>query len=360
MYIASSFLGQFTNESNVGLIYTAGSVATLIGFLTMNKLLTRFGNKRTTLWLIVLQIFLCYGIMTTDSFQALATYFIIQTAIVAMIGFNMDIFIEAYSDVQHVGSIRGLYLTITNVAWIIAPLLGGALVDGNHYQRVYMAAFGLLFILYYAVFKNFTTFHDPKYPHATILRSIRHVLKNSDLAKVFTANIILQAFYGWMVIYTPVYLHTVIGLSWQDIGVVLTIMLLPFVLFQLPAGKIADKKWGEKELMTLGFIITAGATCSMYFIHSTNILVWAGILFMTRVGASIAEVMVETYFFKKVSQQESNILGVFRATRPLGWIVAPAVTGIGLFYTSFSGLFIVLACIVLCALFFTLTIRDTN
>lgn len=338
----------------------AGSIATIIGFLWINSLLARFGNKLTTIWLIILQMFLSYGIFTTDSFPMLMSYFIVQTAVIAMIGFNLDVFIEAYSDIQHVGGIRGLYLTVTNAAWILAPLLGGAIVDGNQYRRVYMAAFGLLFLLFYLVQKNFTRFHDPKYSHITIIRTVKHILKTADLTKVFIANIILQAFYAWMVIYTPIYLHTTIGLSWENIGIIFTIMLLPFVIFQLPAGKLADRKWGEKELMTAGFVIMALATFAISYIHTSNILVWAGILFITRIGASVAEIMIETYFFKKVNPSESNVLSIFRITRPLAYLIAPVLTVVGLMYTGYSTLFAVLGVIVLCAVIFTLSIRDTN
>jgi MFS family permease len=361
VYIASSFLEQFTSATNVGYVYMAGSVATIVGFLLINSILARFGNKVTTIWLIILQIFLSYGIITTESFPMLASYFILQTAVIAMIGFNLDVFIEAYSDIQHVGGIRGMYLTIVNSAWIIAPLLGSAIVDGDQYRRVYMAAFGLLFVLFYLVQKNFNKFHDPKYPHITVWKTVRHILKTADLTKVFVANIILQTFYAWMVIYSPIYLHTTIGLSWQEIGIVFTIMLLPFVIFQLPAGKLADSKWGEKELMTIGFIIMGVATFAISYIHSTNILVWAGILFITRVGASIAEIMIETYFFKKVNPSESNVLSIFRITRQLAYFVAPAITVVGLvFFTDYSSLFSILAVVVLLATCFTLTIKDTK
>jgi MFS family permease len=360
VYIASSFLETFVGADRVGLIYTAAAMVTIVGFLGMSSLLTRFGNKATTIWLVVLQAFLTYGLMTSDSPVMLVTYFIIQTAVIAMIGFNLDIFIEAYSDVQHVGGIRGLYLTVANIAWIISPLIGGMVVDGNHYQRVYMAGFGLLFVLWYLVQKNFTRFHDPKYPHITIAKTVRHLLGNKDLTRVCIANIILQAFYAWMTIYTPIYLHTTIGMSWQDIGIVFTIMLLPFVIFQIPAGRLADKSWGEKELMTIGFLIIGLSTICMYFIHTPSILVWAGILFISRIGASVAEIMIETYFFKKVSPSESNVLSLFRITRPVATVIAPVITAVGLIYTSYDGLFIVLGCVTLVALFFTMRIKDTN
>lgn len=359
IYISSSFLGQYATASGIGIIYTVSALATAIGFLSMNRILTRFGNRTTTLWLVGIQILLFWGIIHSEIPWLIATFFILETAVVAMIGLSMDVFLEAYSDVQHVGGIRGLYLTITNTAWILAPLIGASIVDGDQYKRIFMASFGLLFLLFYLVRKNFTHFHDPKYPRISVAKTIEHISHNSDLVKVFSANIILQTFYAWMVIYSPIYLHEHLGFAWDEIGIMFTIMLLPFVIFELPLGKLADRGLGEKEIMSAGFIILGAATYALSFISAHSVFLWALALFITRVGASSAEVMIETYFFKKIAVRESNVLGVFRITRPFAYIIAPFITAIGLLYTSEQNLFIILGLFVFCGLFFTLTIRDT-
>jgi MFS family permease len=87
-----------------------------------------------------------------------------------------------------------------------------------------------------------------------------------------------------MTVYCPIYLHTTIGLSWSEIGVIITVMLLPFVLIELPLGRLADKKYGEKEIMIIGFLILGLSTMGLAFITSTNVWVWAIALLVTRIG----------------------------------------------------------------------------
>jgi MFS family permease len=137
-------------------------------------------------------------------------------------------------------------------------------------------------------------------------------------------------------------------------------MLLPFPLIQYPLGKLADKRYGEKEIMSIGFLILGISTIAMAFISSPNIAIWAIALFVSRIGAAATEIMMETYFFKTVSPRDSAVLGVFRITRPLSYFIAPLITIIGLMYTNDADLFIILGVICLLALIPTMTIKDTN
>ena len=163
-----------------------------------------------------------------------------------------------------------------------------------------------------------------------------------------------------MTVYCPIYLNKTMGFGWESIGIILTIMLLPFPLIQYPLGKLADRKYGEKEMMAMGFALMGLATIVLAFVKVPNIALWALILFITRIGAATTEVMMETYFFKTVSPRDSAALGIFRITRPVSYFIAPAIMMVGLVFTSNAYMFAVIGVISLLALYPTLTIKDTN
>ncbi len=83
-------------------------------------------------------------------------------------------------------------------------------------------------------------------------------------------------------------------------------------------------------------------------------------LFITRIGAAMIEVMNETYFFKKIDGHSSSVLSFFRITRPIAYVVAPLIASITLYFVSFKYSFIVLAVIVLCGLKYSLALKDTK
>jgi len=360
MYSNSSFLSLFSSEKTLGFIYMTGAALTILGYLVAPTIIRRFGNYYTVMWLICIQIALFFVLILSRDPFTIATAFCIQTAVVAIIGLCLDIFLEVYTNDNHVGQVRGLYTATLNSSWVIGPLIGSMLIGSGNFINTYIAALAMLVPLLYLIFKNFPRFKDPNYIHLSPWQLIKHVSNNNNWLWLFFANLILQVFYAWMVVYSPIYLNQTVGFSWESIGIILTIMLLPFPLIQYPLGKLSDKKYGEKEMMNIGFIIMALSTIMLAFIDSKSVAVWAGALFMTRVGAAMAEIMIETYFFKTVSTRDSAALGLFRITRPMSYFIAPLITGLGMLFTSHDKLFVVIGVITLIALIPALMIKDTN
>jgi len=361
IYSNSSFLSTYVDERTLGLIYMAGAAVSILGFLLVPIIIRKTGNYVAATILICLQIALLYGIIISDSAKVIAILFIFQTAVVALISLTLDIFLEAYTDGKKVGTIRGLYITTLNSSWVIAPLIGSMLINGtDDYRAPYVAALAMLFPLLYLVHRNFPKFKDPTYMHFSFWKLLKHIFSHKNWVKLFLANIILHTFYAWMVVYSPIYLHQHIGLAWEQIGIILTVMLIPFVLVQYPLGRLADEKYGEKEIMAIGFGIMAVATAALSFLTVPSVALWALGLFLTRIGAAACEIMLETYFFKTVSSKDSAVLGSFRVTRPLSYFVAPVIAGLGLLFVSHQYMFLVIGVFCLLGLYPALTIRDTK
>ena len=162
-----------------------------------------------------------------------------------------------------------------------------------------------------------------------------------------------------MVVYTPIYLHSHVGFGWNKIGIIFTVMLLPFALLESPLGRLADEKYGEKEILSAGFVIIAVATAALAFVGGPNFYLWMLGLFATRVGASMIEVMNETYFFKKNSDRDPSIIGLFRMTKPFAYIIAPLFATVLFFFADYRLSFLVLGMIMLLGLRYSLTLKDT-
>jgi len=361
MYSNSSYLSLFASEQLVGYIYMLSSAVTVLGFLIAPSFIRRYGNYTTAVILVCIQAALFYGLVTATSPVWIAVLFVLQSAVVSLIGLTLDIFLEVYTDGTKVGTIRGFYSATLNASWVIAPLIGSMLINGTaNYHNTYVAGLAMLFPLLYLIYKNFPRFRDPNYIHLSPHQLIKHVSSNRNWTRLFFANIILQTFYSWMTIYSPIYLNKFVGFSWESIGIILVVMLLPFPLIQYPLGRLADRKYGEKEIMALGFLLMGLSTIALSFLTLSSVFVWAIALFVTRVGAAAVEVMMETYFFKTVSPRDSAVLGSFRITRPLSYFFAPILMSIGLLFTTHQYVFILVGAMVLLGLYPALTIRDTK
>jgi MFS family permease len=358
-YINSTFLTSVATERWVGLIYTLGALLAIISFAAIPSILRKSGNYRTTMLLTLLGIATLAGLAFPASAPFIIALFLIYQVIYRLLSFNTDVLLESFSPDKITGGIRGAYLTANNIAWVIAPIIAGFILGETGYWRVYIVAAFILLISIPIFIKNFKRYKDPIYNRVPFWKTLKTIYRRKNLYKVFAAYLVLRLFFAWMVIYTPIYLHVHIGFPWSTIGIIFTIMLLPYVLLEFPLGKIADSTLGEKEIMSVGFVVLAISSATLAFIASTAIWVWALALFTTRVGASMVEIMGETYFFKKIDGADSDMVSFFRMTGPLSYVIAPLLASILLAFVDFRFLFLALGILMLWGLRYSLSLKDT-
>lgn len=362
-YVNSSFLAQFTSDSLVGIIYTASSILAIMTFVEMSNLLRKFGNLRVTISLLCLALLSLVGLATGTHTLAIMASFMLNFVTIALINFTLDIFLEEFSPNSRTGGIRGTFFSVVNTAWLIAPLIASAILGNRSvihlYSNMYIVAAMLIVPVIFLVFFGLRGIKDPLYTRVPFWKSFGEIWADRDIKRVLFIEFLLQFFYAWMIIYAPLYLHDVIGFDWPTIGIIFTIMLLPFPILGEVLGKLADKH-GEKKAISIGFIIIAISTISIAFVTDHNPVVWAVILFMTRVGSATVDVMADIYFFKHVDASKSNVISFARMSRPLAYIVSPVIATILFTVLDMKGLFIFLGILMFYGLRYTLTLKDTR
>lgn len=361
LYINSSFLGQYFNDSQLGLLYIIGAVINLILLSALPKIIGSIGIHKATLTLIILDLFTTVGLVLAEKPWLIAISFTLHQASTLLIAFMFDEYLEYTQKTEEfTGRIRSVFLTISSIAFVASPYISGLLVSGIYgFRAAYCLSLVLIIPLFLIVWKKME-YENGHRPYIGIRKALALCISNKNSSSIVVCRFILEFFYSWMIIYTAIYLTKIIGFGWEEIGVMFTIMLLPFVLFEIPLGTLSDKFIGEKEIMIFGFIVLAGSTAAIPFIGVANFMIWTTVLFMTRVGASFIEIGTESFFFKHIQGEDAGMISLFRATRPLAYIIAPAVATITLSMTSFEHSYLVLAAIIACGALTTLVLKDTK
>jgi MFS family permease len=363
-YINSTFLEQFISTQAIGTLYIIGSALTVISFLTISRVLNDVGNYQLTLGLAIAEVAVLLGMTVSSDMRLVIPLFIAHHAIVPLLLFNLDVFMEGIigHKESHTGSKRGLLLTVMSIAGAVAPLIAGFLVgDGTpRFFLAYIASALLMLPFMWVIVKNLKHFSDPAYRRIDVLSSFRYFWTHRDLRFVFGAHFLLQLFFAWMGIYTPLYLATIIGFGWNEIGLIIFVALLAYVVLEFPIGEVADRYIGEKEMMATGFLIVAISTVWLGFISTSALVPWMVTMFLTRVGASLVETTSESYFFKHTEGSDANIIGFFRITRPLAYIAGAGIGSLALLSFSFAGLFIFLGLLMLLGIPLALLLHDTK
>jgi len=359
-YINSSFLERYISEYYIGAIYIIASIFTIWAMLKMPKLLSRLGNRFTALLFSLFNFIALLTLAFSNNVYAIIVAFILFFLSINFLIASFDIFVEDISKNSSVGKLRGLFLMIVNLAWVIAQLVSSSIIAQSSFRGIYLLSAGFIFLVSIILVFKLDNFRDPKYTKVPILKTFKVFIKNKNISKIYLINLILKLFFAWMVIYLPIYLYQHLGFGWREIGIIFTVMLIPFVLLDYPLGKLSDKI-GEKKILIVGFLFAILFTFLIPLIGKSSVLVWAIVLFGTRIGAATIEVMSEGYFFKEIKEKNADEVSFFRNTYPLSYIIAPAIAiPVFLILPSFKYLFFIITIFLLLGLLLTLRLKDVK
>lgn len=361
IYIVAPYLATFMPDSAAGLVVSLGAIGTLSVFPFMPQLIRKYGARHLAIYFGIAQL-VVLGLLALEPGPMPAFLLVALTcAIAPLISYQMDLLLEAtVAREEATGRIRTLFLTSGSIALILAPMVLAWLLDGtNAYWRVFAVASAST-IPFIILMSLRPLPHGTNMNIVTLAQAFQCLIENQDTRATVLAHATLQFFYHLAPFYIPLYLHSVLQIPWSTLGLLFTIMLLPFVLLEYPAGWLADRKWGDKEILLAGFVLLAASFAALALVNAdTMILLILFILILNRSGAALVEAMTEGHFFRRISKEDDAAVGVFRITRPLAALSAPIVGSIILSVSSYGTLFVVTGLLIgIVGVSSTLKIRD--
>jgi MFS family permease len=360
-YIQSNFLGQIFSLSWVSIFFASANLITVFAIIFFPKLIKKIGNIASMEIILFLFIFSLLGMSLANHAIVIFIAFILLSVTSNLIWINMDILVESFSDDTSTGLTRTIYFTAINLGWIIAPSLSSYLIEIGDYYWVFIAAAICLVPFMAILIKNRHRLRDRgRYRTHPILPTMKKLWKKPNLRSIFFIALLLNLFFSSAVVYIPVYLHQNLGFDWSVLGIMFSIMLVPFIIFEIPAGWLADKYWGEKEIMGTGLAIIIIALFLFFVVREADPWLWGGLLFFSRVGASLVEAMRESYFFKIVSAKDVQYINFFRTTAPLGYLLGTILAIIIIYFDPLQYLFLFIALIMTSGFLFLHTIKDSK
>jgi hypothetical protein len=301
-----------------------------------------------------------FGMGVSSAHFLIGFYFLVQLTAVSLVFFAFDLLLKDFlGDDTKTGGVRATYLTIMNLTTMLVPSGVALLLLYGGYRNVYILAAAVLLPMYVFI-RRLKSMDIGPVRHIRIRETALEYAKSRNLYNAWIVHFLLWLFYAFMIVYTPLYMNRVVGFSWPEIGLIFTIMLAPFVFIELPVGELADEKYGEKEFLTVGFVVMGLATLFLSFITVKSFWIWAIALFITRVGASFVEISSDAYFFKKVDKEKTDVIGFYRMTHPLSFVAAPVLATILLQFIPFQYLFIAIGTLLIVGTRYSLALEDTK
>lgn len=358
-YITSSFLQESSGLKNVGIFYFLAYGGAFLVMLNVHHLVKKYGKSKVFVLFLIFKLLVltAIGLWGEGPVAVILVVWALMSG--QLMWLALDIMIESFSQDSITGTIRGRILTIENTGWLVAPFLAAWIVDDFGYKWVYAVGTIMIISALLIVLKHFNQVNHNIKKDLDIKAVLMKIWRKRDVARIYYVSLMLETFYAAMVIYMPLHLQQ-LGFSWPEIGKIFTVMLVPFLLLQYPLGVIADKKTGEKEWLFLAFLIIVIFTMGVSFVQQGTMVTWMVILFMTRVGAAMVEVMRDSYFYKQVGPEDVDLIDFYRTARSVANIMATAFFSLVLMMVSLKWSFVVLAFVVISAIWPIAKLKDTR
>ena len=350
-YVLSLYFKEVSGTDNVGIFFMLSYLVILVIFLNLHKLVRKIGKP-----FLFYLTFLLKAIALTVLFYCPLSILGIIFLIIYIIGeaiswVCLDIILESFSTDRMSGRIRGFYLTIGNAGFILAPLLSFQILGDFGFKGIFFASFVIQFLIFSISLMAFRGINHIFKRKETMRELLKRVFKRKNIMRIYYISFVLDFFYALMVIYTPLYFLQM-GYSLSQIGLAFSIILIPFVLLQYPVGILADKKTGEKEFLILSIAVMGISTLIFYFFDFKEIFAWTLILFITRIGASMIEILRDSYFYKRIDGYDVDIINFFRTSRPVAYIIAAVLSSLLLlFLDDIKIIFLLIAVVSLSGLY---------
>jgi MFS family permease len=366
-FILSKFLSVYFDTGYISLIFIFSGATSIMMGNYLGYFLKRYKDYKTLLSLCLAQVIVTTLIpfLGSISLLSLIIAFAAHVVLAGMIWSCISIFLEEFSPTDNVGAIRGLSLTIFNFGAVISPFLAANVFNAFDYFGIFiLSALSLLPIIFFAR-EYLSHIKEPSFKHKSLFKALKKIKGNPDLKGVFISSFMLNAFYAVTNVYLVLYILNTVHISTAlYLGVITPIFLLPFILIPFELGKISDEYFGEKRFMIFGILIFSLVLMSIYLfdVKTDNIFIWAIILFISRVGATMNETENYTYFYKKINAENADLIAIFHNMVNIS-LIAISILGftlVDLFGLTIPTLLFVVGLLGLASIFKILQIHDTE
>ncbi|MEK7106062.1 MAG: hypothetical protein AAB895_01735, partial [Patescibacteria group bacterium] len=177
-YINSSFISSFTGEKLVGIVYALGSILSIIALLLAPKIIPKVGGSKFLLGVVFLDALSFLGLVFVQSPLILVMLFILGISLNTLVVFSLDEILKIFSQNENTGKIRGSYLAICNLAWILAQVASGTVLGAFSFRAIYFISFLVMTSLLLTSFLKLRNIPDPKYDKDSTIKYLGNFFRN--------------------------------------------------------------------------------------------------------------------------------------------------------------------------------------
>jgi len=339
------YLNQFLEKAElVGLVAAISSLAGMAFSIPTGVLSDKLGRKRLLIASFILLSFVLLVFFLNTSLYALIVLQIAFGFAMAPAWIVSEAFIKDISPIGRRGEFRSVFGTFANAGMFVGPVIGGLLADRFEIRTPYLCSAILLLASLLLVFKlkdyNRNSTRNAKsngIRREDLLAVLKEFRQHRELNVLALCTVALFFWYSAKWVFGPLFLHH-LGYGPFVIGVWMGISAAPFLLFQIPLGKIGDRI-GKTKLIYLGFVISAVCIIPLGFLTSLPSLLVT--IFVISLGTTFVEPLIEARVTDIAPRERYGAYsGILEFAKTTGSLLGPVSSALFVYLFGISYSFI--------------------
>lgn len=281
-------------------------IITLLVFASSYMILYLFNNLM--LFLIITYIIVVFLILKIESF---------------------DIVFRDSSSQKKLAEDEGKLWSLTNVGWLIGPLLAGLIASQFNIANVFLLASIASIISFIILLGVKTPPQKKKEMDINIFRNLKTYIKTKNLLVAYSFGVGIEVWWSLVYIYMPLFIiKSNLGVHW--VGIFLSLVVLPLIISEYRVGKIA-KLIGFRNFFFTGFFVFSLISLILFLINDIKISII--LVIMASFGMALLEPMRQTYFFSIIKNyEEEKYYPIFATSGELGKFLGKVIIATVLLY----------------------------
>ncbi len=254
---------------------------------------------------------------------------------------SIGLIIRNVSSSKTIGKTEGMMYNITNIAWLVGPLVAGLLADMYSLSIVfYLASFFILMAtISFILFRMTSKMPKVDEVDSNLWENAKDFFSNKNVLKAYAFKGGVGMFLATLYVYMPIHIvQSGLGVQW--VGYFLFAIVAPLVALEYFLGKKVEVH-GYKTYFMIGF----GALSFLSFVTGffSNIFVVMGLLVLANVFLAFLEPTSEAYFFKVTKKKdEGKYYGPFCTSTNLFGTIGRLLSAGVVFILPFNWIFVLL------------------
>ncbi len=344
------------SEAKVGFLAAIFTAISFLSSIALIPFIERMDESKVYKWIVFINGMIYLAFALNRSLTILIILAIINVVILNTRITTFGILVRNESKLKDLSKDESIIYTLLNIGWLVGPLIAGFAADRFSINFVFLLAFIFVMLAFLMTLQiKLKRSRIVRENHKNLIKNFRAYFRTWKRTSAYIISCGVAFWWSFIYIFMPIEIIKT-GLSPAFVGLFLFLVIVPLILFEYYAGKLADRH-GFRIFFICGFLALSLLSGMIFFMD--NIFMIAFCLFTGSFAIAFIEPLQESYFFACIKKKDEEIYyPTFLTSKSVSQTLSRVMIAVILLKFSFNYIFIMMSLVMLAVVLVVLNIKE--